>query len=285
MSSRSCCSGIAFFFMMLQAAPVYGQANGYPHSGNYNTGPPSNHPSFSAKTREKFHMMIVSHAIMACLAWAFFIPLGGILLRLNLRSPWILRIHMILQMTSYFAYVASVGLGIYLFQKLSGSFFDMWKDPHGPLGIAILAMGFIEPVLGWVHHKIFKSRMAALKASQDSKAPGRTAPGHVHLWMGRLLIVLGIINGGLGIRLTARVGYQHKNITRNASIGYGVGTGVMFLLYAISVIIFEIRKAGAQTSSVAVHRSGMTMSQHGKSALVSVSVAFSESDEHLKKIH
>lgn len=52
---------------------------------------------------------------------------------------------------------------------------------------------------------------------------GRTAWGVAHVWYGRLLIVLAVINGGLGLQLSDN--------TIKGEIAYGVVAGVMFLLY------------------------------------------------------
>ena len=53
--------------------------------------------------------------------------------------------------------------------------------------------------------------------------------GWVHLWYGRILIVLAVINGGLGLRLAAN--------TKNGETAYGVIAAVMGLSY-IGVVVF-----------------------------------------------
>jgi CHASE3 domain sensor protein len=55
--------------------------------------------------------------------------------------------------------------------------------------------------------------------------------------------VLGIINGGLGIRLAAHSPFQSDSTTTKAKIAYSVVAAAMFLLYLIFVVAFEIRKA------------------------------------------
>ena len=47
----------------------------------------------------------------------------------------------------------------------------------------------IQPVLGFLHHSHYK------------KYTARGAVSYVHIWYGRILIALGIINGGLGLQL------------------------------------------------------------------------------------
>ncbi|KAK5106356.1 hypothetical protein LTS08_000474 [Lithohypha guttulata] len=196
---------------------------------------------FTSEQINGYNRMITIHAVLACLVWVFLIPLGGILIRLGLKSPWIVRIHALLQSISYLIYVVAAALGIYLVRELSPRSGGMWQDPHTKLGIAILALAFLQPILGIVHHSLFKSRAAAAKAGTISKRPGRTVPGYIHLWLGRALIVLGMINGGLGLRLAAQSRFETNSRTK--TIAYSVGAVIMFLLYLIFVVKGERRRS------------------------------------------
>ena len=89
---------------------------------------------------------------------------------------------------------------------------------------------------------MFKKQSADLHAGKSTKPSGRTPIGRVHLWVGRSLIVLGIINGGLGIRLASFSPFQTDETTRKAKIVYGIVAAVMFVLYLVLVVVFEIRK-------------------------------------------
>ena len=55
-----------------------------------------------------------------------------------------------------------------------------------------------------------------------------------------------MINGGLGIRLASFSPFQTDETTRKAKIAYGVVAAAMFALYAILVIVFEVRRKRAQ---------------------------------------
>lgn len=188
---------------------------------------------------------LIAHAVIASAVWVILVPLGGILLRLNIRSPWVLRVHATLQILSYLLYIAAVGLGIYLINTMTS--FDgytvLWSSSHPRLGMAILGLATFQPILGAIHHRLFKKRVEKMKAGKSGPAPGRTIPGHLHLWLGRFLIVLGIVNGGLGIQLAGRTPFQSDQSTRTAGIVYGVVAGIMFLAYLIIVVLFEKNKA------------------------------------------
>lgn len=63
------------------------------------------------------------------------------------------------------------------------------NNAHPIIGIVVFVMLAFQPLLGWIHHRQFKRYQRRQMAS------------HLHLWDGRIAIVLGIVNGGLGLRL------------------------------------------------------------------------------------
>lgn len=130
-------------------------------------------------------------------------------------------------------------MGIYLVRELSFGQYTLWSDPHTKLGVAILVLALLMPFLGLVHHSMYKRRAAQYK--EGGPRPGRTAPGYVHLWLGRLVIVLGMVNGGLGIRLASNSPFSSNSKAK--IIGYSVGAAVMFLLYVVFIVLGERRRA------------------------------------------
>ncbi|KIV92607.1 hypothetical protein PV10_03881 [Exophiala mesophila] len=188
--------------------------------------------------------ILIAHAVLASLVWVVFVPSLAILLRLNIKNPIVLKLHALGQIFSYIVYIAAAGLGIWLAQQSAG--FGIWNDPHPQLGLAILAIAFFQPFFGASHHRIYKKRANALQAGQPTKQPGRTTPGRTHLWVGRILIVLGIVNGGLGIRLASYSPFQSDATSRRAGIIYGAVAAAMFVLYVAFVVFFEVKRARFQ---------------------------------------
>ena len=82
---------------------------------------------------------------------------------------------------------------------------------------------FFQPLLGFLHHSGYK------------KYQRRTIWSYGHLWNGRIVITLGIINGGLGFMLAGN--------TRTGPIAYGIIAAVVWLTYVAAIIIGERRKA------------------------------------------
>ena len=68
----------------------------------------------------------------------------------------------------------------------------------------------------------------------------RTVIAHLHIWLGRALITIGMINGGLGLLLA-------NDSTRAEQIAYGVLASVVWLAY-VFVIARHERNEGRQAA-------------------------------------
>jgi hypothetical protein len=93
---------------------------------------------------------------------------------------------------------------------------------HPVIGIILLCLVIIQPVLGHMHHAAYK------------RVGRRTYWSYGHLILGRLLITLGIINGGLGFMLA-----------RNSTMGYtvyAIVAGIIYAVYVVAIIIGERRR-------------------------------------------
>ncbi|KIX99191.1 uncharacterized protein Z520_04767 [Fonsecaea multimorphosa CBS 102226] len=205
--------------------------------------------------------ILIAHAVLASAVWVLFIPSLAILLRLNLKNPIVLRIHAVGQILSYIIFVVAAGMGIWLAQQSRD--FGVWNDPHPKLGLAILALAFFQPIFGSIQHSIYKRRAQNLQAGKPTKLPGRTTPGRVHVWLGRLLIMLGMINGGLGIRLASSSPFQTDATSTKAKIAYGVVAATMFLLYLVFVVSFELRKSRTSAEQVTRSREQVAANKDG----------------------
>lgn len=222
---------------------------------------------FTASAGARYDKIITIHAVLACLVWVLyellpsiwcedqltvnsFIPLGGILIRSGLKTHALLKLHAVLQSMSYLLYIVAAAMGIYLVKEFSSSNYSMWSDPHTKLGVAILALAFMMPVLGTVHHSMYKKK--AVQYKEGGERPGRTVPGYAHLWGGRILIVLGMVNGGLGIRLASNSPFSNNSDKK--MIAYSVAAAIMFTLYAIFVILGERRRSKERQESRADDR-------------------------------
>jgi predicted small integral membrane protein len=141
-------------------------------------------------------------------------------------------------------------MGIYLVRELSFGGYSLWSDPHTKLGAGILVLALLMPFLGLIHHSMYKKR--AVQHGKGGPRPGRTAPGYIHIWLGRILIVLGMLNGGLGIRLASNSPLSNNPKTK--IIAYGVASLVMLLLYIVFVVLGETRRTKERRQNRGVGR-------------------------------
>lgn len=76
----------------------------------------------------------------------------------------------------------------------------------------------LQPLIGVWHHLNFR------------RSGVRSWRYNVHVWFGRALIVMGIVDGGLGLRLAA-------NYNRGELVAYIVLSVVFFLLYVGAFVL------------------------------------------------
>ncbi|KAK3622612.1 hypothetical protein LTR56_022077 [Elasticomyces elasticus] len=177
--------------------------------------------------------MAQAHGAMASIAFVAIFPSGAILVRLA-SLPGLAWIHGGLQIFGYAVFIAAAGLGIFMANRD-----DYLQEPHAIIGILLLAVLFFMPIVGTIHHKMFK------------KVQKRTMWSYGHIFTGRIGIVLGMVNGGLGLQLA--------NAESAYTIAYGVFAGLMGAGY-ISVIVFaELKRAKGSSKT-----SGTFGSDEGK---------------------
>ncbi|KAF7188360.1 Cytochrome b561 and DOMON domain-containing protein [Pseudocercospora fuligena] len=163
---------------------------------------------------------ITAHAVFACLAVAFILPIGGILIRVA-NLPNLVIIHSAIQYLGLAFYIVAFGLGAYYASEE-----DYWSDRHPIIGTVVFGLMLTQPLWGIIHHHMYK------------KTQGRTISSWFHLSVGRIVIVLGIVNGGLGLQLGGK--------SKGAKIGYGVGAGIMGLLYILAILYGEHKRSSSR---------------------------------------
>ncbi|KAF5639531.1 uncharacterized protein FTJAE_4869 [Fusarium tjaetaba] len=142
-------------------------------------------------------------------------PLGSLLMPII--GKWF--IHATWQMIVFIGMWAGFVTG-----KLAADRTGNWFNaPHVIIGTVVCGLMVIQPILGGLHHRNFV------------KHQRRTGISHVHIWYGRALMILGIVNGGLGLQLA---GASTKLI-----IGYGVVGLTTSLMYTAGAVRKMLRGA------------------------------------------
>lgn len=165
--------------------------------------------------------IIIAHAVLATLAIAFLLPLGGILIRVA-NFPGLVWVHATIQYVALAMFIAAFGLGAYYANR-----YDLWTEHHPILGTIVFVLMLCQPALGLLHHRGFK------------KIQSRNAFSWAHVGIGRFIILLGIINGGFGLVLA--------EAAQSERIGYGVAAGFMGLMY-LAAIVYGERKRGKKAA-------------------------------------
>ncbi|KAJ4373260.1 hypothetical protein N0V83_003554 [Neocucurbitaria cava] len=176
--------------------------------------------------------IIVAHGVLAALAFILFFPLGAILVRLgSFRGMWL--IHGLFQLFAYLVYIAAFGIGVWMVNSIPVA--NLLHSYHPIIGIVVFVLLFFQPILGFVHHLKFK------------KYNRRTVWSYGHLWLGRVVITLGMINGGLGLLLArdapAFTGFAPS---KGQIVAYGVVAGIMWMLWVAAAVVGERRRARAR---------------------------------------
>jgi len=145
-------------------------------------------------------------------------PLGASYMRL-FGGPMV---HAGLQIFSLIALLCGFGLGIKL-AKLTDYLYKSQGMTHTIFGTVIVALFILQPFIGLLHHYNYK------------KTNSRSQISYVHIWLGRIVIILAMVNGGLGLKLA--------NNSKNGEIAYGVVAGAVGVLYTAFVLLKRKTKA------------------------------------------
>lgn len=93
---------------------------------------------------------------------------------------------------------------------------------HPVIGMLLLSLITVQLMLGTRNHFLHVNRRDVGRETLLS-----VPLGTFHVWFGRLLITLGMINGGLGFRYSDSAGRAPK-------IVYGVVAGVVWVTYVLA---------------------------------------------------
>lgn len=193
--------------------------------------------------------VLEAHGVLGSLTWAILFPIGAITLRL-IDSPKAWLIHAAIMAFSLLVFTVNIGTGLWvvmdswetnvchILEKVRrGCVADTYEqvgdlkrgfgigNAHTIIGLAVFGFAGLQPVLGLIHHF----------ARTESGTSKRTFIGAVHVYIGRLLILLGIINGGIGLLWA-------EESTSAQNIAYGVICAVVWVVYILMSLGFEVRR-------------------------------------------
>ncbi|KAL7937759.1 CBD9-like protein [Trichoderma chlorosporum] len=153
--------------------------------------------------------LVSAHGILMSVVFVILYPLGASLMPLI--GKWY--IHASWQTIAFLGMWAGLGLGVTV-AKNEDIFFG---QTHSRCGTIIVALISLQPLFGLIHHINYL------------KTQKRGIFGHLHCWYGRALMIVGIVNGGLGLQL--------GNAPTRYIIAYSVVAGITTLIYLASIAL------------------------------------------------
>jgi hypothetical protein len=195
-------------------------------SGNSNSNNNAGFTTIGSSGGGNRQTILIAHGVLASLAFVILFPAGAIAIRLA-SFPGVVWLHAGFQILAYLVYIAAFGLGVYMATEM-----NLLDSYHPIIGIVVLVLVFFQPITGLLHHTLFK------------KYSHRTLWSYAHIWIGRIAVTLGIINGGVGLRLADSM---HMS-SRGGIIAYSVIAAVVWLVWVAAMFIGERRRKVAQAN-------------------------------------
>ena len=96
---------------------------------------------------------------------------------------------------------------------------------HPIIGLTIISALVFQPVLGALHHAVYV---------RDGR---RSIWSTAHVWWGRVVLTLAIIQGGLGLKFAAN--------TTGGEIAYGVVAGLIWIVWLGVAVWHDMKKTKA----------------------------------------
>ncbi|KAI9786139.1 MAG: hypothetical protein M1839_007549 [Geoglossum umbratile] len=210
--------------------PFGGNGNNNPNSGNSGSNGNSDGSSGSSgssaalsKTTQKLQSIRTAHCVLMSLTFLVLLPIGAILMRV-LSFPSLVYIHAIAQLFSLTLALAGFALGVWYVRNTGQPFSS---QPHYIFGTTIIGMLLLQPFFGFAHHAMFR------------QYGRKTFMTHIHVWWGRLILLLAVANGALGLKL----GKSIRGGMEAATITYSVIAAVIGTLYISVLLFFAWRKS------------------------------------------
>ncbi|EEP76748.1 predicted protein [Uncinocarpus reesii 1704] len=175
------------------------------------TGSPGSAPAPGEKSTVEIRR--IAHGLIMSIAIVVLFPLFALTVRTIPSKRTVPFIHAPLQFITLCLAIAGAGIGISLAMDLK-----VISGYHPIIGLVTIgSLLLFQPALGLVQHIHFRRT-------------GETSSfGIIHRWGGRLLLVLGVINGGLGFMFS---GIGNPGVPKAGAIAYSVIAGVIGLIYA-----------------------------------------------------
>lgn len=155
----------------------------------------------------------IIHALAISAAFILLMPIGALFLRV---IPGSVRWHWVNQTVATVLAIIGGGVGLYLSSMFTKS--ESYTSGHQILGYICVVMALLQWSLGYWHHRVYKMTQQPTKY------------GSIHRYLGLGVIVLAILNGGIGLTWSY------------ASTGVVIGYAIAVVVISVGVMIALVWK-------------------------------------------
>jgi hypothetical protein len=178
--------------------------------------------AFTGPSPQKLRAVRLAHFVLMVASILVILPLGALSLRV-LNFPGLVAFHATIQLVALSFVFAGFGLGLYYRIK---TFQAYSSQPHFILGTTVVGMLVLQPIFGFIHHSLYK------------KLKKRTFASYLHIWWGRIIFILALTNGVLGLKLTeSDLGNQ-----RAGFIVYSIVVGIIGAIYIDVTVYVQFKR-------------------------------------------
>jgi hypothetical protein len=157
---------------------------------------------------------LVTHGVIMGITFVLLYPAGAIMQ--PLLKLWYL--HASWQMAAFVLMWVGFGFGYIVAQDYQ----MLFTGTHTIMGTVVCAVMALQPIFGYLHHRHFVAHRR------------RSVVSHVHINLGRILLLLGIVNGGIGLKIA--------RAPTAATSAYAIIAAGMALTYAGIATLSELRR-------------------------------------------
>ncbi|KAF3392667.1 hypothetical protein F1880_008575 [Penicillium rolfsii] len=152
-----------------------------------------------------------AHAVLMTVAFVIMFPFFALTLHI-FPSSKTATVHGLLQLLTLVVALVGLGLGVSMAKDI-----NLLTNHHPIIGLVVVSgLTAFQPIMGLLQHRYYR------------KSGGKGVFAFGHRWFGRVMIVLGIINGGLGFQLAQG--------PQGAIIAYSVVAGIVGVFYCAVII-------------------------------------------------
>ncbi|KAI8047935.1 hypothetical protein BDF21DRAFT_469258 [Thamnidium elegans] len=172
------------------------------------------------------HQLILVHGGLMAFVWLVAVPfaVGANIYARKKNKTWGTKVHMAVMATAAFLPLTISGLIGFI---AAGT---IRLKPHSTIGTILTIGAWIQVAIGVINHCVFRYRL-----KNNCLPASRPWNNRVHIWLGRTLMVLALVNIPLGMKIK-RFGY----------IGFGLYAGWVTLLTIAFTGLVWMKQEGIQ---------------------------------------